>query len=175
MQEIWKDIPGYEELYQISNLGRVRSYKLGYKFCDRLVYKHKGYIRTALCKNNRCIHFYVHRLVAQVFLPNPDNLPEVNHKDGNKTNNCVDNLEWCTRQENMNHARKTGLWPFTEHMRIALIHPKEISQYAMSGKFLRSYESVKDAHLQTGINAGNICLCCKGKRNSAGGYIWEYK
>lgn len=175
-KEIWKDIPDYEGLYQVSNFGNIRRYKTGYEFLNRYKYKHKGYIRTALCKNNHVTHFYVHRLVAKVFIPNPENKSEVNHKDGDKTNNHVDNLEWCTRQENMKHARNTGLWNVTENMKNALIiyHKKGVSQYTMTGKFIRSFDSAKSASDYTNINSGNITLCCRGKRNSAGGYIWEY-
>ena len=171
--EIWRDITGYEGLYQISNLGNVRNIKFYRKVNP---YEHKGYLRVALCKNNHCTHSYVHRLVAQEFILNSSNKPEVNHKDGNKLNNCVFNLEWCTHQENMEHARKTGLWKVTENMKRALIihHKKPVSQYTMSGKFVRSFDSAKSASDYTNINSGNITLCCKGKRNSAGGYIWEY-
>lgn len=171
--EIWKDITGYEGLYQISNLGDLRNIKFYRKIKP---YKHKGYLRVALCKNNHCIHFYVHRLVAQEFILNPENKPEVNHKDGNKLNNCVDNLEWITRKGNMEHARKTGLWRVTENMKKALIiyHKKPVSQYTMTGEFVRSFDSAKSASNYTNINSGNITLCSKGKRNSAGGYVWEY-
>lgn len=171
--EIWRNITGYEALYQVSNLGYIRNTKFHRKVN---LYKHKGYLRAALCKNNHCVHLYVHRLVAQEFILNPLNKPEVNHIDGNKLNNRADNLEWCTRQENMKHARKTGLWKVTENMKKALViyHKKSVSQYAMTGKFIRSFDSAKSAHDYTNINSSNIILCCKGKRNSAGGYIWEY-
>lgn len=171
--EIWKDITGYEGLYQISNFGNVRNMKF-YRAVN--IYKHKGYLRVALCKNNHCTHFYVHRLVAQEFLLNPLNKSEVNHIDGDKTNNRIYNLEWCTRKENMEHARKSGLWKVTENMRKALIiyHKKGVSQYTMTGSLVRSFDSAKSASDYTNINSSNITLCCKGKRNSAGGYIWEY-
>lgn len=114
MKEIWKDIPGYECLYQVSNLGSVRS-------LDRTVKKagqpdaylkgreikqftdHKGYRVVTLSKDCKLKQIKVHRLVLMAFIPNPDNLPQVNHKDGNKKNNCVENLEWCTNDYNSNH------------------------------------------------------------------------
>lgn len=116
MTEKWKDIKGYEGLYQVSDLGRVRSldredrlgrFKLG-KIkapCDN----GRGYLCVNLKKDSKQKNKSVHRLVAEAFLPNPDNLPEINHKDGNKANNQVSNLEWCTRSENAKHAFKTGL------------------------------------------------------------------
>ena len=118
MQEIWKDIKGYEGLYQVSNLGRVKKLKhttfhSGGNQYSRFNYKieHKekivcsgdngnGYRYMPLHNGQTSKNFYVHRLVAETFIPNPNNLPEVNHKDGDKTNNCTANLEWCTRKEN---------------------------------------------------------------------------
>lgn len=115
MEEIWKDIEGYEGLYQVSNLGRVRSLakKAGRSprkekytaiFVDR-----RGYMKTNVCKFGKYTQVYVHRLVAETFIPNPDDKPQVNHKDGNKQNNHIDNLEWCTPKDNINHANKLGL------------------------------------------------------------------
>ena len=118
--EIWKPISGYEGVYEVSNLGRVRS-------CDRIVvcndgrkYKRKGkvlrqsydankYYKVALCKNGKQKNFSVHRLVAQAFIPNPENKLTVNHKNGDKLDNRVENLEWATREENMQHAYDNGL------------------------------------------------------------------
>lgn len=116
MDEIWKDIKGYEGLYQVSNLGRVKSLDT----IDRLHRKHKsnikhqcnngnGYLIVNLKHNGKQKNHLVHRIVATTFLENPDNKREVNHKDGNKQNNCVDNLEFVTRSENIKHAFKMGL------------------------------------------------------------------
>jgi hypothetical protein len=105
--EIWKDIPEWEGLYQVSNLGRVKSLR------KRIILKplklRKGYLGVEFRESNKRKHFRVHRLVALVFIPNPENKPEVNHKDGIKSNNHVDNLEWCTASENVQHAYDTGL------------------------------------------------------------------
>lgn len=113
--EEWRDVVGFEEFYQVSNLGRVRSLDrlvdTNIKYVDKRIHKgkllkshlnNKGYKKVFLCKNSEPKNHYVHRLVAQAFIPNPDNLPVVNHKDENPSNNCVDNLEWCTQQYNMN-------------------------------------------------------------------------
>ena len=107
--EIWKDIQGYEGLYQVSNLGRVRS--LNYKKTKtvkilKLTSNTKGYLQLILHKNGEISSRKVHRLVAEAFIPNPDGLPQVNHKDENKQNNCVDNLEWCTNYYNAWYGTK---------------------------------------------------------------------
>ena len=118
--EIWKDIPNYYELYQGSNLNRIKSLerwittKLGFKRFIKEKILHEwvvgsGYRQIGLFKNNKLKFFYVHRILAQIFLPNPLNLPEVNHKNGIKTDNKIENLEWVSKSENMQHAHKIGL------------------------------------------------------------------
>ena len=109
MQEIWKDITGYEGLYQISNLGRLKSLKrkCNKRLCKEIIKKPSlanGYQRIALCKNGQINYYSIHRLVATAFIPNPKKLPCVNHKDTNRANNRVDNLEWCTYKENNNYG-----------------------------------------------------------------------
>ena len=112
--EIWKDIKGYEGLYQVSNLGRIKSFNYMNTGKEKIKtptlqkkhpMKQGGYLQTTLYKNNQSKTVVVHRLVAEAFIPNPDNLPQVNHKDHDKTNNCVDNLEWCTAKYHSNHKR----------------------------------------------------------------------
>lgn len=119
MKEVFKDVKGFEGLYQVSNLGRIRSLKrtVNKGKCHRTWDEHflrygvdsKGYFRTALSKDGHSQTVKVHRLVAEAFLPNPQNLPQVNHKDGNKQNNSVENLEWCDAPYNMQHAVSNGL------------------------------------------------------------------
>lgn len=104
MIEIWKDIVGYEGLYQMSNLGRIRNNSIELK-----QYTQFGYNSVGLWKDKKCKKFRVHRLVAQAFIPNPHNFPHINHKDGDKSNNNVDNLEWCTYQYNIQHSFANGL------------------------------------------------------------------
>ena len=120
MKELWKDIKGYEGCYQVSNLGRIKSldrmtnnqygeYFMKGRILKNSIIKDKGYCRVSLNNGNGKISTRVHRLVAEAFIPNPENKPEVNHKDGNKLNNCVSNLEWCTNKENIEHSIRTGL------------------------------------------------------------------
>ena len=106
MNEIWKPVNGYEGLYEVSNLGNVRSIRTNRTMKLQL---HKGYLKVGLYKQRTLKQFSVHRLVASAFIPNPKSKPEVNHLDGDKTNNRADNLEWCTPCENANHALAMGL------------------------------------------------------------------
>ena len=120
MKEIWKDIKGYENLYQVSNLGNVRvldrHVNSGIKYNNKVkrkgqilkqFLKKNGYLQVVLSNNNTRKYIAVHRLVAETFLQNTHNLPQVNHKDENKLNNCVDNLEWCTAKYNCNYGTRT--------------------------------------------------------------------
>ena len=171
MKEIWKDIKGYEGLYQVSNLGRVKS--LSRKRIDRnqilperilkpIFNEKRGYYQIYLRKNNISRTFKPHRLVAEAFIPNPDNLPEVNHKDENKVNNCVDNLEWCNRNYNMNYG--------TKNKRIA----KALSKPVKCVETDIIYRSVHEVSRQTKIDATSISRACRGKQQIAGGYHWKY-
>ena len=113
MKEIWKDIKGYEKLYQVSNLGNVRRIKFINNRTQKdkikmlkLIKDKKGYLKINLWKNNKSKMFLVHRIVAETFILNPNNLPQVNHKDENKSNNCVENLEWCSKKYNNNYGNR---------------------------------------------------------------------
>jgi len=172
MEEIWKDINGYEGCYMISSLGKMQSVErcVNHAGGSRLVSQksmkltpsNTGYFVVTLWKNNISKVHLVHRLVAETFIPNPNNLPEVNHKDGNKLNNCVDNLEWVTQRDNNIHAIQTGL-------RDAY---KQIGQYDLNGNFIKSWNSIKEA--QTFYETSHISECCQGKRNKTKGFIWKY-
>lgn len=131
MQEIWKDIPNYEGLYQASNLGRIkglRRYKQNHsklqiveeKIINQYVNKHNGYVYSMLYKDGTEKNCRVHKLIAQTFIPNPENKKTINHIDGNKMNNRVDNLEWATNKENIIHAIETGL-ASTDRNKIAIL------------------------------------------------------
>lgn len=165
MKEVFLDVPGYEKLYQISNVGNVKNIKTG-----RILRPFKntqGYLCLNLFKNGTKRTARVHRLVAQSFIPNPQNLPQVNHKDEIRTNNVVGNLEWCDAQYNNNYGTRTK--------RSAESHQKPILQFDKNGLYLREWSSATKASERLNIPQGNICKCCLGHRGSAGGYIWKYK
>lgn len=162
--EVWKDIKGYEGLYQVSNLGRVRS--LNYNKTKtvrtlKLTSNAKGYLQLILHKNGKISSRKVHRLVAEAFIPNPEELPQVNHKDENKTNNCVDNLEWCTNYYNAWYGTKI------DKMR------KKRSKPILCVETGVIYPCIMEIERQLGIPNTNITACCKGRRKTAGGYHWK--
>lgn len=165
MKEIWKDIFGFNGKYQISNFGRVKSsFKEEYKQQTRP----DGYKVVTIRDGSYSRTVSVHRLVALHFIPNPGLLGEVNHIDGNKENNRVDNLEWCTRAENSNHAVRLGL--FHPHNTRAVIGTDK------NGKEVR-FDSAAEAGKKLSINPGSINSVCTGHnqyRHSAGGYKWRY-
>lgn len=170
--EIWKDIQGYEGLYQVSNLGRIKSIphlikanKDGGKRITegKILSQNKGwhnYMWVALCKEGKTKTFSVHRLVAIAFIKNLNNYPAVNHKDGNKSNNNESNLEWVSNSENQLHASKNGLFKRTK--RVKCIETGII------------YFSSGEAQRQLQINGRTIRNVCSGVGETAGGFHWEY-
>lgn len=176
MDEIWKDITGFIGLYKISNMGRIKSIQQCKEGKIRKTYiKNNGYEQIDLYDlNHNRKKYYVHRLVAQVFIPNPENKPEVNHKDGDISNNNVNNLEWVTSFENT-HAGKTP-----ENMSKAQKLKrtcKPVQQYDMEGTFIKEYVSASEAGRELNLCASAITKVCKRVKyfNSCGGYIWRYK
>lgn len=163
MKEEWRDVPGYEGLYKISNCGDVFSL-IKNKILQPAKHK-KGYDLIVLTKDKKHKTHYIHRLVAKAFIPNPKNKIEVNHKDGNKNNNNVLNLEWCTREENTRHAFLNGLRPMK-----CQIETEAIRLY---DNYSFIYPSISEASRSTGVNQGNISRCCNGKCNSAGGFVFR--
>lgn len=184
-EEIWLDVVGYEGIYQVSSFGRVRSLDKLIYYTDGRVRKYKGKLlkpsKTSARKNrkksdsycevritrekNKSNNYLVHRLVALAFIPNPENKPTVNHIDGVKYNNRVENLEWATYSEQEFHAHKIGLKKDKKAVDMVDI---------FTGKVLAVYESMHEADRQTGVNYRNIHSVCTGKRNNAGGYLWQY-
>jgi hypothetical protein len=162
--EVWKDIEGYEGLYKVSTTGQVKSIKRNKLKAFEL--KTGGYYNTLLWKNNKSYNKRINRLVALTFIPNPENKPYVNHKDGNKLNNNDWNLEWVTDSENKKHAMNV--------LKIQYGPPIKIKQYSISGKLIKIYKSITEAAKKTKIHGVNISYCAKGKRNTAGGFIWKY-
>lgn len=173
MQEVWKDIKGYEGLYQVSNKGRVKSLSRvasnGRRIAERILkpYKNRGgYLQVNFYKDGKLINHYIHRLVATAFIPNPENKPEVNHVNENKENNNANNLEWATRKENNNHG--------TRKERMAKTHSKPVIGISLDGKSYLYFNSAKDAQRLGRFNHGAISDCCRGKRKTHKGYIWNY-
>lgn len=163
MDEVWKNIEGFEQ-YQVSNLGRIYSKKVK-RFLTPYPDK-KGYLRVKFWKDNKGHTFKVHRLVAQAFISNPCNLPQVNHIDEDKNNNCVDNLEWC--DETYNHGYGTR----DERARKTLTNRKNLSIPIQCIETGIIYPSIMEARRQTRIR--NIGECCRGNRKTAGGFHWKY-
>ncbi len=175
MQEIWKDIEGYEGLYKISNLGRIMSFRDNPRSKSKGPHLlnpsilNKGYEHVTLYRSpSDRKKFLVHVLVAKTFLPNPNNYRCVNHKDEVKTNNCVDNLEWCTYGYNNSYG--------TARIRARAKRSKKVSQYTMGGEWLATYFNADTAaEIVGGITAASIHYCCKGKGEYSKGYIWKYE
>ena len=186
MDEIWKDIEGFEGLYQVSNLGRVKcvEHKCPGRHGLRTVKEHlmtqvkgsKGYLYVSLSNMDRGRTFTVHRLVAKAFIPNPDNLPCVNHKDEDKFNNNVSNLEWCTAKQNINYSRKAGRirnWTAgkfgkeNKQSRLLLM-------YDLQGNYIRSFYGAREAAEFLGMKTYvNIYMFLAGKRKNAYGHLWK--
>ena len=161
--EIWCPIKGYESLYEVSDQGRVKSIGYGKDRILKPRIDKDGYLQVYLYKNRVPKHCLVHRLVAKTFIPNPDNLPQVNHKDENKTNNSVQKLEWCDSKYNINFG--------TRNQRIS----KPVIQYTKSGEFVKEWKSTRDVERTLNYSQGNISRCCTGRYKSAYNFIWKFK
>lgn len=176
MQEVWKDIRNYENLYQISNLGNVKSIaRKGAFRKDKVLkcsYNKKGYMYVCLCKNCRRKAYRVHRLVAQAFIPNPENKPQVNHINGNKKDNSVCNLEWTTNKENSVHAHKNNLVHNPIGKENAL--SKKVLQFDKENNLMNEWIGMREASRELNIAFSSIWMCCQGRIKTAGGYIWRY-
>ena len=165
MKEIWKDIKDYEGLYQVSNLGRVKRITTG-RVLKPL--KHAdGYLMVKLSKNSIVYTKTVHRLVAEAFIPNPEHKSEINHIDENKTNNSLDNLEWMTRKENINHGTRTERMSKTQSIPIIATNIK-------TGESKEFY-GARECARQLGLTHGNITSVLKGRYKQTGGYTFKYK
>lgn len=166
MEEIWKDIPNYEGLYQVSNYGRIKSlfrFNGFYNTKESILHLQKdkkGYLRVQLRKEKKVKNFSVHRLVAVAFIPNPYKLPQINHKNEIKTDNRVENLEWCNAYYNMNYGTRPDLYS------------KPIKQ--IKGEKEIIFKSISEAERQTGIARSNIVLCAKGRVKTAGKSMWKF-
>lgn len=180
IEEVWKPVKGYEGIYEVSNIGRVKS-------CERIVTRsngrkinfpekimkpsinHKGYEVIDLRKNGKRECGFVHRLVGKAFIKNPDNKKQINHKNGVKRDNNVDNLEWVTNKENVIHAYKNNL---NNNRNAIESRKRKVDQLTLENEFIKSYNSIEEAIKVTKIN--NISAVCRGCRNKAGGFKWRY-
>lgn len=176
--EIWKDIPNYEGFYQVSNMGRVKSLERVVKRRGLLPSKIKslcfdnyGYLLVVLYKDAKGWTTTVHRLVCDAFIENADNKPCVNHKNGIKTDNSAENLEWVTWSENSLHSCRV-----LNNVKRGVDSPfnKQVYQYDKFGNLIEKHQSVTLAGIKTSVCDVNISTCCLGKGISAGGFIWSY-
>ena len=189
--EIWKDIKGYEGLYQVSNFGRVKSFNyLHHKGLTRILKtsyskSEDRYPNVILTKDGKQKTLLVHRLVAETFLPNPNNLPCVNHKDETRTNNFAGtpendykdgNLEWCTHEYNINYGScKKRIGEKNKERNTNGKLSKPILQYTKDGVLVREWLSMMEIQRQLGYRTSSICACCQGLYKQSHGFIWRYK
>ena len=174
--EIWKDVPGYEGMYQVSNIGNVRSmnYK-GYGIVKNLTLKcnNAGWLWVDLSKNGSPKCFLIHRLVALAFIPNPNNYPQINHIDENPKNNRVENLEWCTALYNVRFYNERH--PDKRHApRGPNKNIKPVNQISPDGQVVKTWANSKEVMRELGWSDWSISECCKGNRRSAYGFTWQY-
>lgn len=178
MEEVWKDVKGYEGRYQVSNFGNVMS--LNYRRTGKrklLTPKinNDGRLWVALAGNGKPKPMLIHRLVATAFIENPNNYPQINHIDENPKNNCVENLEWCTQEYNIGYYyeryredAKRKKYRHGKHMNKAVI------QETKDGRFVRKWNNSRQTRAELGWNDWSIAECCRGNRKTAYGYIWRY-
>lgn len=170
MEEMWKDINGYEGYYKISNYGKVVSIPRNGTIKNEKVlkqYKDKyGYLKVILQKNGIKKNKYIHQLIALAFLNNPNNYSYVNHKDENKLNNNVNNLEWCTQHYNNNYG--------TRNNRISKNERIKINQYDLNNNFIKTWNGFIEIKETLKIDISSIIRCCQKQYKTSHGYIWRY-
>ena len=182
--EIWKDIQGYDGKYQVSNLGRIKSLYLINRQATiprekilKFGHNKQGYPHVNLYKNNKkSKSLSVHRIVAIHFIPNPNNYPVINHRNGIKTDNRVENLEWCTQQNNIQQSFKNGQQKPTWTNKKGKDCPNSIkvNQYDLQDNFIKKWNCLKEVERELNIYATGISKCCRNLQKTAGGYKWRY-
>lgn len=186
MEEIWKTIEDYPN-YMVSNMGRVKRLSTGYyRRTEKILIpqlQSNGYLHIKLSQNGKSKCFLLHRLVAMVFVPNPDNLPQVNHINENKTDNRVENLEWCDRKYNINYGNSLMKRVRTNiengvYEKLAILNSKKFSkpilQFSLDGKLIKKWNSIKEIEKKLGFSYKQICNCLKQRQKTAKGFVWKY-
>lgn len=183
MQEVWKDVVGYEGLYKVSNYGGIVNSKTQKPMKAELC---KGYQRVNLYSKGKYKHHLAHQLVALAFIKNEHDYKCINHKDENKVNNYFDNLEWCDHNYNANYGTRNQRIsnskkgkkrkPFTDSAKIniATAHYKKVKQFDLKNNLIKTYNSIKEASTINSIDNSSITKVCKGKKKTSGGFIWQY-
>ncbi len=190
INEAWETVQGFEN-YMVSNLGNVKSVehlahhprarrgvaiKRGHLLKPNT--NHKGYLMVKLYNGHKAKSIAIHRLVAKAFIPNPDNLPQINHKDENKQNNCVNNLEWCTNDYNAHYGtaierKGESIRKSEAHKRYSKNRCKKVAQIDNNDNIIKVWESVVSVNIG-GFYDGGVIDCCKGRREMYKGYKWQY-
>lgn len=179
--EEWRPIEGYEDYLAVSNYGRIKQYErvvnsgngakriIKERIFDKVYKGSNGY--SYVCPSINCKQFtlWIHLAVAKAFISNKWKLSEVNHRDENKENNCIWNLEWCTRKYNQNY----GTINQRKSEKLKKIKGKTVRQYTLDGEFIAEYDSLIDASRETGILKTSICNCLKGRSKNSGGFLWQ--
>lgn len=191
MQEIWKDVKGYEGLYKACNLIKVMNVRTGKIL--KPAKASNGYLTVALCKNGVQKTHTIHRIIAEAFIPNPDNKPCIDHINTDRTDNRIENLRWVTYKEQMEneltkehckeaHKTETDNWFKCGNKNLMYGKTgekcptsKPVLQYDLDGNFIKEWECMREVERVLGIQQSKISLCCQGKRNKTGGYRWAYK
>lgn len=175
--ELWKDIEGYEGLYQVSDKGRVKSLMYNKEIILTPCFNTRKYLYVTLYKDGKKKNYVIHRLVCTAFVKKVKNKPMVNHKDGIKVHNYSSNLEWCNAKENVHHAQNNGLVPPPFLGKFGKDHntSKPIEQYTLDGELVSTYYGQREAERMTGINHDYIGQVARNVRKEAGGFIWRFK
>ena len=190
MIEVWKDVLGFEGLYQISNFGNVKSleryvfipaYGGQFRHLDEIILSKMvgsmGYYKVVLCNGSKSKQVNIHRLIAIAFIPNPNNYPQVNHMDGDKQNNSINNLEWCTSKHNIRHSWAIGLSKAYWKDKGGEGNPLNIKvyQYDLNNNLIAEFYSFKEASIKTNVPRSSISRCVSGHIKHANNFIWARK